>query len=151
MKGYDLKHAKKSIVLTKAFAKKAGIIGSPEYNVMLTLRKDFADYSIRYKKIKKNATKKTYKGLTFKEMERYLTENYENNIVQQFCKVKHIAECRQDRYAVVKKWFLDNFQEAYDKEIEEKNLKEEAVKATRKDIANEEATNEPMISEQIAA
>ena len=45
--------------------------------------------------------------------------------VKLFEKVCEIAEGKQGKYAVIKKWFLNNYQEAYEKELENIKLERE--------------------------
>ena len=58
--------------VTKAFAKQARIFGTPEYKLWKEYRKDFPEAQMVTKTIKKNASKRTYKNLTYANMERFL-------------------------------------------------------------------------------
>ena len=118
--GVTFNHAVKEIIITKAFEKAANKIASTEYNELVKIRKDFPDYTIRRKEIERNTSKQTYRGLTVKEMKRFISTRSEKE-VELFDKVCKIAESKQGKYAVIKKWFLDNYQNEYDKELE--NLK----------------------------
>ena len=118
--GVTFNHAAKEIIITKAFEKAANKISSTEYNELVKIRKDFPDYTIRRKEIERNTSKQTYRGLTVKEMKRFISTRSEKE-VELFDKVCKIAESKQGKYAVIKKWFLDNYQNEYDKELE--NLK----------------------------
>lgn len=118
--GVSFNHAAKVIIITKAFEKAANNIGSTEYNELVKIRRDFPDYTIKRKEIEKKTSKQTYKGLTVKEMKRFIATRSEKE-VELFDKVCKIADSKQGKYAVIKKWFLDNYQKEYDKELE--NLK----------------------------
>ena len=122
--GVTFNHATKEIVITKAFEKAANKIGSNEYNELVKIRKDFPDYTIRRKEIEKNTSKQTYKGLTVTEMKRFIATRSEKE-VELFEKVCKIADSKQGKYAVIKKWFLNNYQEAYEKELENLKLESE--------------------------
>lgn len=117
-------HTTKEIIITKAFLAEANTIGSNAYNELLKIRKDFPDYTIKTKVITKNVSKKSYKGLTVNEMKRFLVTVGEAD-VELFEKVCAIAEGKQGKYAIIKKWFLNNYQEAYDKELENIKLEKE--------------------------
>ncbi len=118
--GVSFNHAAKVIIITKAFEKAANNIGSTEYNELVKIRRDFPDYTIKRKEIEKNTSKQSYKGLTVKEMKRFIATRSEKE-VELFDKVCEIAKNKQGKYAVIKKWFLDNYQKVYEKELE--NLK----------------------------
>ena len=118
---YDINFETHVITITKKFGKAASQIGTPEFKIMKELRKEFAGYSIVYKTIEKKENKKSYKGLTIEEMIRFVSGmSVEEQEV--FSKVIEVASNRQGKYAIVKKWFLDNYKEAYDSEIEEMKI-----------------------------
>ena len=84
---------------------------------MQQLRKEFTGFSFVYKTIEKKENKKSYKGLSIDEMKRFIS-NRTDEEMDMFEKVLELASNRQGKYAVVKKWFLDNYKEAYATEIE---------------------------------
>ena len=59
--------------VTKAFAKNAVIFGTDEYKLWKEYRKDFPDAKMVTKTIKKNPDKKTYRNLTYKNMELFIS------------------------------------------------------------------------------
>lgn len=122
--GVSFNHAAKEIIITKAFEKAANKIGSTEYNELVKIRRDFPDYTIRRKEIAKKDNKKSFKGLTVEEMRRFLSTIGEAD-VKLFERVCEIAEGKQGKYAVIKKWFLNNYKEAYEKELENLKLEKE--------------------------
>lgn len=126
VKGYELNVAEGKIVITKVFQKKASVYGSNEYNVLVNLRRDLPDYQIEVKEIKKKENKKSYKGLNIDEMKRFINTRGEEE-QQAFEKVLLIAEGKQGKYAMVKKWFLDNYKEIYVPEIETIKIDTEKV------------------------
>lgn len=126
VKGYELNVAEGKIVITKVFQKKASMYGSNEYNVLVNLRRDLPDYQIEVKEIKKKENKKSYKGLNIDEMKRFINTRGEEE-KQAFEKVLLIAEGKQGKYAMVKKWFLDNYKEIYVPEIETIKIDTEKV------------------------
>ena len=125
---YTINHVSKEIIITKSFAKAANVIGSIEYKEMLTLLQDFNGYSVSYKTIKTKENKVAYKGLSLRMMNLFfesrirIAESKEDNTVEiaavtkdldNFVKVNLIAEGQQGKYAIIKKWFLDNFKDEY--------------------------------------
>lgn len=114
---YTINAAAKEIIITKKFEKAANVIGSNEYKDLVTLMKDFPEFSIKVKEIKKKKGKKTYSGLTIKEMRRFIESRSENELIL-FDKVVEIAKQKKGSYAITKKWFLNKYKEDYDKELE---------------------------------
>ena len=117
VKGYELNLVEGKIILTKVFQKKACVYGSDEYTVLVGLRKDFPEFKIELKEITVNENKKTYEGLTIEEMKRFISTRSKEEYAS-FEKVLKIAEGKKGKYAIVKKWFLDNYKEVYVPEIE---------------------------------
>ena len=117
VKGYVLNLVEGKIVMTKRFEKKAMVFGSNEYKVLIGLRKDFPEFKFEVKEIKKKDNKKSYEGLTIEEMKRFISTRSKEEYAS-FEKVLKIAEGKKGKYAIVKKWFLDNYKEVYVPEIE---------------------------------
>lgn len=113
----NFNHAAKEIIITKKFEKAANILGSREYSALVAVRKDFPDYKIVTKTIKKKENKKSYKGLSIDEMKRFVARKGEKDLIA-FEKALEIAKDRPSKYATIKKWFLSNYQEEYDAELE---------------------------------
>lgn len=121
---YTINAAKKEIIITKKFEKAANTINSNEYKALVILMRDFPEFTIKVKEIKKKANKKTYNGLTIDEMKRFIsTRSQEESAL--FEKVVEIAKHRKGSYALIKKWFLNKYKEAYDKELEALKLEME--------------------------
>ena len=120
----NFNHATKEIIITKAFETESNDVGSAAYDELVRIRKDFPDYTIRRKEIAKKENKKSFKGLTLDEMRRFLSTVGEAD-VKLFERVCEIAEGKQGKYAVIKKWFLNNYQEAYETELENLKLEKE--------------------------
>jgi len=71
-------HEKKLLIKDRTFEKNASIVGSAEYQMLEQARKDYPDYDVIRRKIKKSKNKKeTYAGLTYKYIEEYI-ESHEN-------------------------------------------------------------------------
>ena len=113
---YTINFETEEIIITKKFGKAASQIGTPEFKVMQQLRKEFAGFLFAYKTIEKKENKKSYKGLSIEEMTRFLSNRAEEE-QEMFKKVLAIAANKQGKYAIVKKWFLDYYKEAYSEEI----------------------------------
>ena len=114
--GYSINFAGRKIIITRRFGKAASQIGSTEFNTMQQLLRDFAGFDIEYKEIARRENKKSYCGLSIDEMKRFLADKPVE--LEKLEKVIKIAENKRGKYAIVKKWFLDNFKEEYNAEID---------------------------------
>lgn len=105
--------------VTKAFAKNAVIFGTDEYKLWKEYRKDFPDAKMVTKTIKKNPEKKTYKNLTYKNMELFIkvqpVEKDENDntidYMKEFERQKLMAKVQANPYKAVLAWFLEKFKD----------------------------------------
>ena len=105
--------------VTKAFAKNAVIFGTSEYKLWKEYRKDFPNAKMVTKTIKKNPEKKTYKNLTYKNMELFIkvqpVEKDENDNVidymKEFERQKLMAKVQANPYKSVLAWFLEKFKD----------------------------------------
>ena len=105
--------------LKKAFAKNAVIFGTDEYKLWKEYRKDFPDAKMVTKIIKKNPEKKTYKNLTYKNMELFIkvqpVEKDENDnaidYMKEFERQKLMAKVQANPYKAVLAWFLEKFKD----------------------------------------
>lgn len=99
---------KKQIVMDRAFAKASAIVGSEEYKKLQTAKKDYPSFKIVQKKIKRNPNKKSYNGLTYEFMEKYiLTKRPEK--LKEFEEQRLISEAYGRGYPKIKQWFLNQF------------------------------------------
>ncbi len=113
---YTINFETKEIIITKKFGKAASQIDTPEFKLMQQLRKEFEGFSFVYKTIGKKENKQSYKGLSINEMTRFLS-NRTKEEQKMFEKVLEVAANRQGKYAIIKKWFLDHYKEAYSEEV----------------------------------
>ncbi len=112
-----INHADKTLVMDKTFAKLAADTRSEEYAHLQQIRRDYPTYIVVERHIRRNVEKKTYAGLTYDFMEKYI-ENHGNK--EKIKKNQHdleemrlIASCHAKafRYPVIKKWFLEQYPE----------------------------------------
>lgn len=103
---------KKTITVTKEFYKKAREYESPEYNSMMRVCREYADYALIVYSIKKKEDKESYRGLTYQYMEEYIrAHNNADTNMAIFNELKFQAKCHSIRFPVIKKWFLDTYPE----------------------------------------
>lgn len=109
---YTVDIMSKTIILTKAFYKRAtSNIKNPEYKELKSIIADYPEYEIQLREIKKKTGKKTYRNLTYENMERYIRANEKNPdiVLARFHNIKESSHIQNSRYAYVKKWFLEQY------------------------------------------
>jgi len=57
--------ANSRLVMDRTFAKNCAIAGSAEYNLLQSARKDYPNFTVEQRTIKRNANKECYRGLTY--------------------------------------------------------------------------------------
>ena len=110
-------HVHSTIIMDRTFAKNAENTMSAEYAHLQSVRRDYPNYTVARRQIKKNPNKECYKGLTYAYMEEYIAshEDDENRklVLKEFAELRLIAQChsKAHRYPVIKQWFLDKYPE----------------------------------------
>ena len=132
-----------TIIVSKAFYKRASAYGSAEYIALREAMRDNPSYKISFKTIEK----KTYNGLTFEKMMEYIkTQDNSDKMLVKFAAVKRIAKAKGSLYPLTKKWFLNAYPDYKVNaviEAEAKTLTAElAAKAAEKATAQAEAEEE---------
>ena len=109
--------AKEQIIMERTFAQKVTDTSSAEYRHLQEVRRDYPDFKVVLRKIKKNPNKETYKGLTYDYMRNYiLTHEDDKNaliVLAEFSEMRQISRCHSQakRYPVIKNWFLEKYPE----------------------------------------
>ena len=113
----EINHSTKTVILTKKFLLAANRIGTPEFNEMMTLRTQFADYTFEEREIKKNPNTQTYGRLTYAAMKDYIkgkeTEERAAIILAELDTVIDLSQAQKASYVYVKKWFLNLYKEDF--------------------------------------
>ena len=105
-------HKNGKIIMDREFSIKSSTYGTQEYTHLQNARKDYPEYSVERKVIKKNSQKEAFKGLTYTYMERYMDRyNVKESIRQEYQDMRFNVECHSVRYPKVKAWFLKTFPE----------------------------------------
>lgn len=117
---YEVDFINSKIVLTKKFYKAATTLNTPEYNTLLQLRTQNPGYEIVLKEIKKKEGKKSYRNLTYKNMEEYIItlEGEESENLKEFNNVLKLSKVQAGPYAYVKTWFLKRYGDVFKSEEE---------------------------------
>ena len=114
-----------TIVMDRTFAKLAQDTRSEEYAHLQAVRQDYPNYQVVLRTIRKNPSKKVYRGLTYEYMEEYMmthgTEEERRANLRRYSELREIAAChgKAYRYPVIKSWFLDKYPEIVQFGIEE--------------------------------
>ena len=100
--------------VTKAFEKNARFFGTPEFNMWREYLKEFPNATMTTKTIKKNPDKKTYRNMTYKNMELFI-EAQENSTLlkKEFERQRKMSRVQTNPYKAVLAWFCKEF-EGYD-------------------------------------
>lgn len=112
-----INHAKRTIVMDRTFEKLAENTMSKEYAHLQQVRRDYPEYEVIRRTIKRNSSKKTYKGLTYEYMEEYIlthgTKEQRMATLAEFNQMVLISKChgKAYRYPVIKNWFLEKYPE----------------------------------------
>lgn len=103
-----------TIVISKAFSKKASVFGSEEYRALRAAKMENPTFEI----VIKTVDRKTYNGLSFERMAEYIeTQPNSEQRLKEFEEVKRIAKAKGGKYPLTKKWFLDTYPEYKESDI----------------------------------
>ena len=84
----------KLLLMTRTFAKLSKDVRSEEYQILQAARRDYPTYSVVARQIKRNSDKKTYHGLTYEYMERYINHYGNAEIMEKFKEIcRHHLVC----------------------------------------------------------
>lgn len=115
-----------TIIVSKAFYKKASAYGSAEYKELRNAILDNPNAQIIFK----TSDKKTYKALTFKVMEAYIkTQPDSDKMLKKFEAVKRVAKAKGSLYPLTKKWFLKAYPDYKVNEVSEAEAEKLAAEA----------------------
>ena len=106
------------IIIDKTFMKKASDARSDEYALLERTMGNHPTYPVVVREIKKNPKKESYKGLTYEYMRKYIDtveQNEETRLAvhAEMDRMILISQCHSQskRYPIIKKWFLDRYEE----------------------------------------
>lgn len=132
--------------VTKAFAKRATIFGTDEFQKWREYKAIYTNAKMVTKSIKKNPNQKTRRNMTYDNMKEYINtlaeEEAKKTVLAEFETVKKRSKIQKSPYQYVLSWFEAEF-EGYDdleqfmnrKEAERKQ-KEDAEKASSSTAEN---------------
>ena len=107
-----INHQNRTLVMDKTFAKAAAYVGSTEYGLLQEARRDYPNYQVITRTIKKKENKESYRGLTYAYMEKYIACHENADIImKEYREERFKSECHSVRYPNVKNWFLKTYPE----------------------------------------
>ena len=97
--------ANATIEMTKAEAKKAGVINSVEYKELNAVRKQYPTYTVAVIE-KKNSAPSIFKGMNCEFMENYIKTHDESGVV-----MAEFEKLRNEKmpYGAMRKWFFEQY------------------------------------------
>ena len=105
MKNITISYEKKTIEITKAFAKKASEYGTISYNELSKVRREFPSFDIVVV-TPKTSNANTFKGMDYKFMEEYISK--QANADERMEKFNKLREMDLS-YGEMKQWFIEEF------------------------------------------
>lgn len=110
-----ISHSTQTIIITKAFEKKASIYKSPEYKELLEVQRDFPTYKVVVNQVEKK-TSRTNK-ITLADIRRYIEKHDDENKsgmakFEEMCNAKANGEVLSKSFFEIKKWFFENYPQA---------------------------------------
>lgn len=144
--------SKKTIEMTKAFAKAATDPRSDEYALLQQVRRDYPRFKVTQRTINHKKSQEHYAGLTYEYMETYIMahgtmeERVKN--LKDFNELRMIAMCHSKARAFpfIRSWFLDLFPE-----VEKFGVKAAKVEVEEEIEEEEEQLALPAPAEKIPA
>ena len=103
--GYTFDALNNILTVSASFKKKASRVGSPEYYIVLKLRKEVPELTI-----KEAEKKEAKKGITYAQMKIFM-EGHRNAkaLIAEFEKVRKLSRVQSMPYRYVRTWFENKF------------------------------------------
>lgn len=107
---YVINHAKKTITLTKKYAKLANTPGTNEFRELADIYKVYSNYTIVMRTVTPNEDKKKHTGLTIARMEYHIKNIAKDDVaLAQFEEVQKYYKGMSGYYGKVRSWFLEKY------------------------------------------
>ena len=140
------------VIMSRTFEKKACYAGSAEYAMLQTVRRDYPEFRVVSREIKKNTKMEHYNGLTYDYMRWYIThyevEERRDKMLDVLNKKIDISKCHSTgkRYATIKSWFLTQYPavKEFGMSAVDKAAEDEAAEIEKKNVIQMEDDVEKM-------
>ena len=153
--GYSYDAIKNTLTITKAFSKKASVLNSPEYRILLQLRKDNPGMQINLAEKQESSNQAT--RLTYKQMEAFIDQCADaDERLATFEKIKSLSKVQNSPYMFVRDWFLNNYANYAEQPVFDEDgfviVKTKAqMEAEKKAAAEHEARLKEAVEKAVAA
>jgi len=139
-----------NVIVTKAFQKKACIYGTKEYRLWKEVRSDMPNATMVIRTLKRNADKKTYKNLTYPNIEKFLKlQENSKELLEEYELERKKSVIQASPYHYIRTWFISKFPNYYEYEekvsdkANDKNNKEASDTINKSNVTNiKKAANE---------
>lgn len=110
IKGYKIDFTTKTIVMNYKFSAASEQYGTPEYNMLKSIKADFPTFNIITKAGRNITTPRRTKRMTYANMETYIKvfDNAEE-LLQIFNRAKAMSKVLKSPYKFVYDWFITQF------------------------------------------
>ena len=105
MKNIVVDFEEKVITVTSNFAKRAGVVGSPEYHTLVEVMRDFPDYALRVKRTHSHYKPSPYSRLTYEDMEAMIMRCEDADMREELLTRFNTLKL-SGKYFEVKQWFI---------------------------------------------
>lgn len=153
----------RTIELTKTFATASSKFGTPEYDQLQQVRKDYPNYKVvTIARKAPKSDKPTFKGLTYEYMVKYIKshDNAEENMAE-YMELRGISEEGEEalaesfNYQEMKDWFLEKYPAVADfhqkrAELMEKTEKSKEAKRAESAKAKKDARRVALLAKKTA-
>jgi len=110
MKDYKMNFTAKTLTITKAFAEEALIAGSEASKIIANCHAVCPNLRIVYRTHKPSKTSNPAKGMTYQNMERYISAFADGaDALAEFEKIKEFSLTQSNSYKYVYEWFVGRF------------------------------------------
>lgn len=107
---YVINHAKKTITLTKKYAKLANTPGTNEFRELADIYKVYSNYTIVMRTATPKEDKRKHTGLTIERMEYHIKIIAKDDVaLAQFEEVQKYYKGMSGYYGKVRSWFLEKY------------------------------------------
>ena len=111
--GYNFDALKSELTVTAEFLKKAGKLNTPEYRIMLQLRRDYPEMKI----IQKKVSRKTKPSISCAQMTDFIGKCRDGEKrLKEFERIKELSKIQVSPYCYVRDWFMNHYANYADSE-----------------------------------
>jgi hypothetical protein len=105
----------KTILVSKAFLKRANLFGTEESKMLEDARSAYSDFKVVPRSITKSKTVRPHLKLSYAYMERYIaTHEKAKERMEEYKEIRFKADCQSKAFSKVKEWFVACYTEIDD-------------------------------------